>query len=192
MPFDPEKLAKLVAKQTGVRTGGKGSVRRKVAVVHKATAADDKKLKSTLQVHATSTAHMRKAGRTGQTGAADLRATFGGRGVFRRASDNGGRGAFSLCSYCTAAAASAAAVRMLATRIAAEANAASCGDWSECGCNRQTAATRVQLQLLDAVRFALLASRLDIAADDLRLLLLVPLLERACGRSLLVPSVSCH
>ena len=49
MPFDPEKLAKLVGKQTGVRTGGKGSVRRKIAVVHKATAADDKKLKSTLQ-----------------------------------------------------------------------------------------------------------------------------------------------
>ena len=49
MPFDPEKLAKLVGKQTGVRTGGKGTVRRKIAVVHKATAADDKKLKSTLQ-----------------------------------------------------------------------------------------------------------------------------------------------
>jgi nascent polypeptide-associated complex subunit beta len=50
MPFDPEKLAKLVGKQSeGVRTGGKGSVRRKKKVVHKATAADDKKLKSTLQ-----------------------------------------------------------------------------------------------------------------------------------------------
>jgi nascent polypeptide-associated complex subunit beta len=50
MPFDPEKLAKLVGKSatTGVRTGGKGTVRRKKKVEHKATAADDKKLKSTL------------------------------------------------------------------------------------------------------------------------------------------------
>jgi nascent polypeptide-associated complex subunit beta len=50
MPFDPEKLAKLVGKsENAVRTGGKGTVRRKKAVVHKATAADDKKLKSALQ-----------------------------------------------------------------------------------------------------------------------------------------------
>jgi nascent polypeptide-associated complex subunit beta len=50
MPFDPAKLAKLVGKsENAVRTGGKGTVRRKKAVVHKATAADDKKLKSTLQ-----------------------------------------------------------------------------------------------------------------------------------------------
>lgn len=50
MPFDPAKLAKLVGKADNtVRTGGKGSVRRKKAVVHKASAADDKKLKSTLQ-----------------------------------------------------------------------------------------------------------------------------------------------
>lgn len=49
MPFDPAKLAKLVAKGAENRTGGKGSVRRKKQVVHKASAADDKKLKSTLQ-----------------------------------------------------------------------------------------------------------------------------------------------
>jgi len=43
-------LAKLQQKGAdAVRTGGKGSVRRKKKVVHKATAADDKKLKSTLQ-----------------------------------------------------------------------------------------------------------------------------------------------
>lgn len=50
MPFDPAKLAKLIGKsENAVRTGGKGTVRRKKKVVHKATAADDKKLKSTLQ-----------------------------------------------------------------------------------------------------------------------------------------------
>jgi len=43
------ELAKLVGKApAAVRTGGKGSVRRKIAVVHRASAADDKKLKSTL------------------------------------------------------------------------------------------------------------------------------------------------
>jgi len=49
MPFDPAKLAKLVSSGAANRTGGKGSVRRKKKVVHKASAADDKKLKSTLQ-----------------------------------------------------------------------------------------------------------------------------------------------
>jgi len=49
MPFDPAKLAKLTSKgSTAVRTGGKGSVRRKHKAVRKTATADDKKLKSTL------------------------------------------------------------------------------------------------------------------------------------------------
>ena len=50
MPFNPDKLAKLVAKgaSDGVRTGGKGTVRRKRKAVRKNTTHDDKRLKSTL------------------------------------------------------------------------------------------------------------------------------------------------
>jgi len=51
--FNADKFAQSVGKaaagSNAVRTGGKGSGRRKKKVVHKATAADDKKLKSTLQ-----------------------------------------------------------------------------------------------------------------------------------------------
>lgn len=46
MPVDPEKLAKLAA---SVRTGGKGSVRRKKKAVHKTATTDDKRLQSTLK-----------------------------------------------------------------------------------------------------------------------------------------------
>lgn len=49
MPFDPEKLAKLVSGKSGAVVGGKGSVRRKKKVVRKAATHDDKRLKSTLQ-----------------------------------------------------------------------------------------------------------------------------------------------
>lgn len=49
MPFNAEKLAKLVSKQTSeVRTGGKGSVRRKHKTVRKTATQDDKRLRSTL------------------------------------------------------------------------------------------------------------------------------------------------
>ena len=44
-----EKLAKLQKMAAGVRTGGKGSVRRKKKAVHKATPTDDKRLQSTLK-----------------------------------------------------------------------------------------------------------------------------------------------
>lgn len=48
MPFNPDKLAALQQKNAAVRTGGKGTVRRKHKVVRRATAHDDKKLKATL------------------------------------------------------------------------------------------------------------------------------------------------
>jgi len=44
--MNPEKLNRLAQQ---VRTGGKGSVRRKVKKAHKPTAADDKQLNSTLK-----------------------------------------------------------------------------------------------------------------------------------------------
>eukprot|EP00300_Choanocystis_sp_HF-7_P030577 c39446_g1_i1.p1 GENE.c39446_g1_i1~~c39446_g1_i1.p1 ORF type:complete len:157 (+),score=47.91 c39446_g1_i1:56-526(+) len=46
---NPEKLAKLQALSASVRTGGKGSVRRKRKVQHKTGATDDKKLQSSLK-----------------------------------------------------------------------------------------------------------------------------------------------
>ncbi|EKX35380.1 hypothetical protein GUITHDRAFT_155498 [Guillardia theta CCMP2712] len=46
MPVDQEKLAKLMA---SVRTGGKGSVRRKKKAVHKTATTDDKRLQNTLK-----------------------------------------------------------------------------------------------------------------------------------------------
>mmetsp|Transcript_30386 Transcript_30386/g.80752 ORF Transcript_30386/g.80752 Transcript_30386/m.80752 type:complete len:153 (-) Transcript_30386:746-1204(-) len=46
MPVDQEKLAKLAA---SVRTGGKGSVRRKKKAVHKTATTDDKRLQNTLK-----------------------------------------------------------------------------------------------------------------------------------------------
>eukprot|EP00298_Acanthocystis_sp_HF-20_P018925 c22081_g1_i1.p1 GENE.c22081_g1_i1~~c22081_g1_i1.p1 ORF type:complete len:156 (+),score=39.92 c22081_g1_i1:50-517(+) len=46
---NPEKLAKLQALSNSVRTGGKGTMRRKRKVVHKSGAADDKKLQSALK-----------------------------------------------------------------------------------------------------------------------------------------------
>lgn len=46
---DNEKLAKLQRMAAGVRTGGKGSVRRKKKAVHKAAPTDDKRLQSTLK-----------------------------------------------------------------------------------------------------------------------------------------------
>merc|ERR1712226_851407 len=46
---NPEKLAKPQAMSKQVRTGGKGSARRKRKVVHKANATDDKKLQGTLK-----------------------------------------------------------------------------------------------------------------------------------------------
>lgn len=50
MPFNPDKLAALVGKSTTapVRTGGKGTVRRKHKAVRKTATHDDKKLKATL------------------------------------------------------------------------------------------------------------------------------------------------
>ena len=50
MPFNPEKLAKLVGKSATapVRTGGKGTVRRKHKAVRKTATHDDKRLKATL------------------------------------------------------------------------------------------------------------------------------------------------
>merc|ERR1711962_784642 len=50
--MNPEKLKKL---QEQVRTGGKGTARRKKKVVHKTTATDDKKLQSTLKKLAVNT-----------------------------------------------------------------------------------------------------------------------------------------
>jgi nascent polypeptide-associated complex subunit beta len=47
--IDQEKLAKLQRMAAGVRTGGKGSVRRKKKAVHKAAPTDDKRLQSTLK-----------------------------------------------------------------------------------------------------------------------------------------------
>lgn len=44
--MNPEKLAKMAA---SVRTGGKGSVRRKKKTIHKTTTTDDKRLQSTLK-----------------------------------------------------------------------------------------------------------------------------------------------
>lgn len=44
--MNAQKLERLAAQ---VRTGGKGSVRRKKKTVHKTTTADDKKLQSTLK-----------------------------------------------------------------------------------------------------------------------------------------------
>eukprot|EP00467_Chlorarachnion_reptans_P021173 CAMPEP_0114515736 /NCGR_PEP_ID=MMETSP0109-20121206/16917_1 /TAXON_ID=29199 /ORGANISM="Chlorarachnion reptans, Strain CCCM449" /LENGTH=165 /DNA_ID=CAMNT_0001696005 /DNA_START=149 /DNA_END=646 /DNA_ORIENTATION=- len=49
MPFNPEKLKKLVAKNSTVRTGGKGSVRRKKKTVRKNLSHDDKRLTNTLK-----------------------------------------------------------------------------------------------------------------------------------------------
>jgi len=50
MPFNPDKLAALVSKSAvaPVRTGGKGTVRRKHKTVRKTATHDDKKLKATL------------------------------------------------------------------------------------------------------------------------------------------------
>ena len=50
MPFNPDKLAKLVgkSKDAGSRTGGKGTVRRKHKAVRKTATHDDKRLKATL------------------------------------------------------------------------------------------------------------------------------------------------
>jgi len=50
--MNPEKLKKL---QDGVRTGGKGTMRRKKKVVHKTATTDDKKLQSTLKKLAVNT-----------------------------------------------------------------------------------------------------------------------------------------
>mmetsp|Transcript_26819 Transcript_26819/g.46235 ORF Transcript_26819/g.46235 Transcript_26819/m.46235 type:complete len:160 (-) Transcript_26819:266-745(-) len=47
--MNPEKLAKLQALAESVRTGGKGSVRRKKKAVHKTTTTDDKRLQNTLK-----------------------------------------------------------------------------------------------------------------------------------------------
>jgi nascent polypeptide-associated complex subunit beta len=44
--LNPEKLAKMAAQ---VRTGGKGSVRRKKKAIHKTTTTDDKRLQNTLK-----------------------------------------------------------------------------------------------------------------------------------------------
>jgi nascent polypeptide-associated complex subunit beta len=44
--MNPAKLSRLAQQ---VRTGGKGSVRRKKKAVHKTTTADDKRLQSTLK-----------------------------------------------------------------------------------------------------------------------------------------------
>jgi len=53
MPFNPDKLAKLIAGQKkggdAVRTGGKGTVRRKRKPVRRATTHDEKRVQSTLQ-----------------------------------------------------------------------------------------------------------------------------------------------
>ncbi len=46
---DQEKIAKLQRMAANVRTGGKGSVRRKKKAVHKAAPTDDKRLQTTLK-----------------------------------------------------------------------------------------------------------------------------------------------
>jgi len=48
MPFNPDKLKKMVSKTAASQTGGKGSVRRKHKAVRKNATHDDKRLKSTL------------------------------------------------------------------------------------------------------------------------------------------------
>lgn len=48
MPFNPDKLAKIQAKSSASRTGGKGSVRRKKKTVRKSAVQDDKKVINTL------------------------------------------------------------------------------------------------------------------------------------------------
>jgi len=50
MPFNPDKLKALVAKgaSDGVRTGGKGTMRRKHKAVRKSATQDDKRIKQTL------------------------------------------------------------------------------------------------------------------------------------------------
>jgi len=50
MPFNPDKLKALVSKgaSEGVRTGGKGTVRRKHKAVRKSATQDDKRIKQTL------------------------------------------------------------------------------------------------------------------------------------------------
>ena len=50
--MNPEKLKKL---QEQVRTGGKGTARRKKKVVHKTATTDDKKLQSSLKKLAVNT-----------------------------------------------------------------------------------------------------------------------------------------
>lgn len=47
--MNPEKLAQLQAAAASVRTGGKGSVRRKTLKIHKSAQTDDKKLVATLK-----------------------------------------------------------------------------------------------------------------------------------------------
>jgi len=47
MPFNPDKLAALLAR-SGAQTGGKGTIRRKKAVSHKPGVTDDKRVKATL------------------------------------------------------------------------------------------------------------------------------------------------
>jgi len=47
--MNEEKLKKLQQMQSQVRTGGKGTARRKKKVVHKTAATDDKKLQSNLK-----------------------------------------------------------------------------------------------------------------------------------------------
>lgn len=47
--MNPEKLKSLQKSQEAVRTGGKGSVRRKRKVMHKTAATDDKKLQASLK-----------------------------------------------------------------------------------------------------------------------------------------------
>lgn len=48
MPFNPDKLAKLVSKNSQSRVGGKGTVRRKTKAIRKNANHDDKRLKTTL------------------------------------------------------------------------------------------------------------------------------------------------
>uniref|UniRef100_A0A914XXL9 Transcription factor BTF3 n=1 Tax=Panagrolaimus superbus TaxID=310955 RepID=A0A914XXL9_9BILA len=47
--MNAEKIKQLQAAAEAVRTGGKGTARRKKKVVHKTAATDDKKLQSTLK-----------------------------------------------------------------------------------------------------------------------------------------------
>eukprot|EP00179_Madagascaria_erythrocladioides_P006198 CAMPEP_0198319604 /NCGR_PEP_ID=MMETSP1450-20131203/8715_1 /TAXON_ID=753684 ORGANISM="Madagascaria erythrocladiodes, Strain CCMP3234" /NCGR_SAMPLE_ID=MMETSP1450 /ASSEMBLY_ACC=CAM_ASM_001115 /LENGTH=200 /DNA_ID=CAMNT_0044022997 /DNA_START=128 /DNA_END=730 /DNA_ORIENTATION=- len=48
-PVNQEKLAKLQRMAANVRTGGKGTVRRKKKAIHKAAPTDDKRLQSTIK-----------------------------------------------------------------------------------------------------------------------------------------------